>query len=86
MLSSILRSPRAIQVNIAIMRAFVRFRESAVQPEGLAARIVTLERKYDGQFAVVFNAIRELMKPPHAPMPRRIGFGRPDSRTGPKRR
>lgn len=63
MLSSVLRSRRAIHVNIAIMRAFVRLRESVVHQEGLTARITTLERKYDGKFAVVFEAIRELMTP-----------------------
>jgi hypothetical protein len=82
MLSSVLRSPRAVQVNISIMRAFVRFREAVVQHERLAARITTLERTYDGQFTVVFNAIRELMRPPHTPVRRRIGFGGPPSRVG----
>lgn len=77
MLSTALRSPRAIQVNIAIMRAFVRFREAVGHHEALAARLAALERKYDGQFAVVFGAIRELMKPPRAPLSRRIGFSGP---------
>ena len=80
MLSSVLRSPRAIHVNIAIMRAFVRLREAVIHHERLAARIASLERKYDGQFAVVFEAIRELMTPPLSFSGRRIGFGRPDTR------
>jgi hypothetical protein len=84
MLSSVLRSRRAIHVNIAIMRAFVRLREAEIHHERLAAKIANLERKYDGQFAVVFEAIRELMTPPPAPLRRRIGFGRPDTHGGPK--
>jgi hypothetical protein len=73
MLSSVLRSPRAIQVNIEIMRAFVRLRRMLQTNEELARKLATLERKYDGQFRVVFDAIRELMTPPpHAR--RRIGF------------
>jgi hypothetical protein len=75
MLSSVLRSRRAIHVNIAIMRAFVRLREAVIHHERLATRIDVLERKYDGQFAVVFEAIRELMTPPLRPLRRRIGFG-----------
>ena len=82
MLSSVLRSRRAIQVNILIMRAFVRLRETVIHHERLAAKIASLERKYDGQFAVVFEAIRELMKPPVAPLRRRIGFAKPDARDG----
>ncbi len=86
MLSSVLRSRRAIHVNIAIMRAFVRLREAVIRHERLAAKIASLERKYDGQFAVVFEAIRELMTPPLSPVRRRIGFGRPDTHGGAKAR
>lgn len=86
MLSSVLRSRCAIHVNIAIMRAFVRLREALIHHEKLAAKIATLERKYDGQFAVVFEAIRELMTPPLSPVRRRIGFGRPDTHGGSKAR
>lgn len=75
MLSSVLRSRRAIHVNIAIMRAFVRLREAVLHHERLAARLAVLERKYDGQFAVVFEAIRKLMTPPPSFLRRRIGFG-----------
>jgi len=82
MLSSVLRSRRAIQVNILIMRAFVRLREAVIHHERLAAKIDSLERKYDGQFAVVFEAIRELMKPPGSPLRRRIGFAKSDARDG----
>ena len=73
MLSSVLRSKRAIQVNIAIMRAFVQLRELITSNKGLARRLNELEKKYDGQFRIVFEAIRELMAEP-APKSRRIGF------------
>ena len=64
MLSSVLRSKRAIQVNIAIMRAFVRLKEMIATHKGLAHKLEELEKKYDKQFAVVFDAIRQLMAPP----------------------
>ena len=66
MLSSVLNSERAIQVNIEIMRAFVRLRSLLASHKDLAAKLQSLEKKYDGQFKVVFEAIRELMKPPPA--------------------
>lgn len=64
MLSSVLRSDRAVQVNIAIMRAFVRLRELLSTNADLARKLDEMERKYDGQFRVVFDAIRQLMTPP----------------------
>ncbi len=64
MLSSVLHSDRAIDVNIAIMRAFVRLREMLASNANHARRLDELERKYDKQFAVVFDAIRQLMAPP----------------------
>src|SRR3989449_10468513 len=73
MLSSVLRSPRAVQVNIAIMRAFVRLREMLLSNADLARKLAALEKKYDAQFKVVFDAIRELMIPPNPPK-RQIGF------------
>jgi hypothetical protein len=74
MLSSVLRSRRAVQVNIAIMRTFVRLREMLLSNADLARKLDTLEKKYDSQFKIVFDAIRELMTPPE-PMPKRqIGF------------
>ncbi|MFZ1941524.1 MAG: ORF6N domain-containing protein [Terracidiphilus sp.] len=73
MLSSVLRSPRAVQVNIAIMRAFVKLREILSSNRELARCLDEIEKKYDGQFKVVFDAIRELMRPPEKPR-RRIGF------------
>ena len=69
MLSSVLRSKRAVRVNVEIMRAFVRLRHILATHEDFEA----LEKKYDAQFRVVFDAIRELMTPP--PVKRRqIGF------------
>jgi len=81
MLSSVLHSPRAIQVNIAIMRAFVKLRELMDSHRDLAQKIEALERRYNSQFKVVFNSIRELInaKPKelvHVPRRRKIGFGR----------
>jgi len=73
MLSSVLRSERAIQVNIAIMRAFVRLRQIIGSNKVLARRLAELEKKYDAQFRVVFDAIRELMEEPKFKS-RRIGF------------
>jgi ORF6N domain len=81
MLSSVLHSPRAVQVNIEIMRAFVRLREMLQTNKDLARKLDALETKYDSQFKVVFQAIRELMTP--QPKPRKqIGFRTP-SRTHP---
>jgi hypothetical protein len=73
MLSAVLRSPRAIQVSIEIVRTFVRLRRILATHEDLARKMVALEKKYDAQFKVVFDAIRELMAPP-VPAKRRIGF------------
>lgn len=75
MLSSVLKSKRAVQVNIEIMRAFVRLRELLSTHKDLARKLEELEKRYDEQFAVVFRAIRELMTPPEPPPKRRIGFG-----------
>jgi hypothetical protein len=73
MLSSVLRSARAVHVNIAIMRAFVRLRQELASNSHLARKLSELEEKYDTQFTVVFEAIRELMVPRSAAK-RRIGF------------
>ena len=80
MLSSVLRSKRAIQVNIEIMRAFIRLRRMLASHAELARKFEALEKKYDAQFKVVFDAIRQLMTPP-APKHRPIGFraGDPDN-------
>lgn len=78
MLSSVLRSERAVQVNIAIMRAFVKLREMLASHRDLARKLEEMEKRYDAQFKVVFDAIAELMTPPDKAL-RRIGFrlGRP---------
>ena len=73
MLSSVLNSPRAVQVNIEIMRAFAKLREIITQHKDLARRLDELEQKYDAQFKVVFDAIRQLMTPSQ-PKRRPIGF------------
>jgi hypothetical protein len=73
MLSSVLRSQRAVLVNVEIMRAFVRLRQILTSHADLARKLDALEKKYDAQFRVVFDAIRELMNPP-APRRRSIGF------------
>jgi len=73
MLSSVLRSPRAVQVNIEIMRAFVRLRQMLAEHKELARRLDELEEKYDAQFKGVFDAIRQLMAPA-ATKHRRLGF------------
>jgi hypothetical protein len=74
MLSSILRSKRAVMVNIEIMRAFVQLRRILATHADLARKLAALERKYDAQFKSVFDAIRALMTPPTAKPRRRIGF------------
>ena len=73
MLSSVLRSDQAVQVNIEIMRAFVRLREILSTNHELAKKLENLERKYDSQFKAVFDAIRQLMAPP-VPKKKPIGF------------
>jgi hypothetical protein len=73
MLSSVLQSPRAVAVNIAIMRAFVRLRQLMLSVGELARKFDSLEKKYDGQFKIVFDALRQLMTPPDKPKPQ-IGF------------
>ena len=74
MLSSVLNSERAILVNVEIIRAFVRLREMLATHKDLARKLEELEKKYDERFAVVFQAIRELMTPTDPPPKRRIGF------------
>ena len=78
MLSSVLRSERAVQVNIAIMRAFVRLREMLATHTELARKLEELEQRYDTQFKVVFDAIRALMDAPR-PKTGRIGYRTLDS-------
>ena len=74
MLSSVLHSKRAVMVNVEIMRAFVRLRRILATHADLARKLAALEKKYDAQFKVVLDTIRELMAPPEPPRKRRIGF------------
>lgn len=74
MLSGVLNSTRAVAVNIEIMRAFVRLRSLISSHEQLAQELRVLEGKYDHQFKVVFDAIREIMNPAKPPKKRRLGF------------
>jgi phage regulator Rha-like protein len=75
MLSSVLNSQRAIDVNIAIMRTFVKLRELLMTHKDLARKLEAMEKKYDSQFKIVFDAIRQLMEPPPSTVKKgRIGF------------
>jgi len=74
MLSSVLRSKRAIKVNIAIMRAFVKLRELLLTHQELARKLEKMEQKYDAQFKIVFDAIRKLMSPEPPRQLGKIGF------------
>jgi len=75
LLSSVLNSERAIRVNIQIMRTFTKMREMIIGYADLKRKIDEMEKKYDYQFKVVFDAIRELMSPPTRPR-KKIGFSR----------
>lgn len=74
MLSSVLHSPRAIQVNIEIMRAFVKLRQLLMSHKDLAEKLDKMEKNYDHKFRAVFEALRQLMTPPPVPPKRKIGF------------
>ncbi len=74
MLSSVLRSERAVQVNIQIIRTFIRLRRLLSTHTDLARKVEELEKKYDGQFKVVFEAIRALMEPPEESRKEPMGF------------
>ncbi len=73
MLSSVLRSKRSVRVNIEIMRTFVKLREMITSQKELARKLKELEKKYDSQFKIVFDALRQILEPPKKPR-RRIGF------------
>ncbi len=84
MLSSVLSSDRAVQVNVEIMRAFVRLRQILASHEELRKKLDALEKKYDVQFKAVFEAIRQLMAPLAAPEKKgRIGFHLPEAQPRP---
>ena len=77
MLSTVLNSERAISVNIAIMRAFVRLRQILATHKELAERLTAIEKNYDQRFKVVFDILKQLMEPPLEPPKRPIGFMAP---------
>jgi hypothetical protein len=79
MLSSVLKSKRAIAVNIAIMRTFVRLRQILATHKDLAERLTAMEKKYDQRLKVVFDILKRLMEPPPDPPKRPIGFVAPGS-------
>jgi len=74
MLSGVLRSERAVAANVEIMRTFVRLRRLLLSQEDMARKLSALEQRYDEQFKVVFDAIRQIMAPQIPPKSRRIGF------------
>lgn len=74
MLANVLNSPRAVQASIQVVRAFVRLRRLLTSHEQLARKLAELEAKYDKQFAVVFQVIRQLMDPPAGGSTGKIGF------------
>ncbi len=76
MLASVLNSPIAVHASVEVVRAFVRLRQLLASHQELARKLMALEKKYDAQFKIVFDAIRELMKPPE-PKHRDIGFHTP---------
>lgn len=88
MLSTVLNSNRAIEVNIEVMRAFVRLRQMLLTNKDLSRRLDESEKKYDARFRVVFEAIRELMKPPKLPdVPnKKTGFTLKEKQSGYSRR
>lgn len=77
MAASILNSPMAVEVSVYVVRAFVKLRELVLAHKDLARKLDSLERKYDAQFKVVFDAIRQLMAPPDPKPRKKIGFVRP---------
>jgi len=82
MLSTVLNSDRAIEVNIQIMRAFVKLREMIASHKDLARKLDALEKKYDDNFKVVFDAIRALMTPSPEKPKKKIGFGLREKQAG----
>lgn len=77
MAANVLRTERADEMSVAVVRAFVRLRRMALSVESLARKVAALEQRYDASFRTVFDAIRDLMTPPNPPS-KRIGFGADD--------
>lgn len=73
MLSSVLKSERAVQVNIQIMRAFIKMRQMYISHDDLKQKIIAMERKYDKQFQIVFEAIQQLLEEEEKPK-QKIGY------------
>jgi hypothetical protein len=86
MAANVLNSERAMDASVYVVRAFVRLREMVAANTELARRLDELEKKYDSQFKVVFNTIRQLMSPPELPPKEPIGFLQPVGRRGPVNR
>jgi hypothetical protein len=82
MAANLLNSARAVKTSVLVVRAFVRLRFLAISHADLARRLDLLERNYDAQFKIVFDAIRALMEPSPPPPRRRIGFQPADQRAG----
>ena len=80
MAASVLNTPRAVEMSVYVVRAFVRLRQMLASDVELAPKLAALEKKYDVQFKVVFDAIRELMTPPEPKKKRPIGFARWDEK------
>lgn len=76
MVASVLNTPLAVTVSVQVVRAFVKLRELITSHKDLAKKLESLEQKYDSQFKMVFDAIRQLMTPPEPKKKRAIGFGR----------
>ena len=74
MAATVLNSQQAIQMSVTVVTAFVKLRRMALSVEGLARKVAVLEQRYDSSFRAVFQAIRDLMTPPHPPR-KPIGFG-----------
>lgn len=74
MAASVLNSPKAIEMSIYVVRTFIRLRQMIATHTDLARKLDALERKYDSQFRLVFDAIRELMTPASGPKKQKIGF------------
>lgn len=78
MAANVLNTPLAIDLSVFVVRAFIRLRQVLWTHKDLADKIAELEKRYDFQFKVVFDALRQMMSPP-AVSQRKIGFGREDS-------
>jgi hypothetical protein len=74
MAASVLNTPQAVEMSVFVVRAFVRLRQMLASNADLARKVESLEKKYDKQFKVVFDAIRELMSPKPVPTKKEIGF------------